>query len=162
MNGLQEYAVTLCCEGLPPHSDALDPLAARIKSLRRSRHWTQKQLAQVSGIEQPLLSAYETGSKKPGRVNAIKRAHAYGQSLDELLAPVPGASPSPLAEPSIDRDEILFAIAEIRGQFQSSVKALADIERAVRGADATQSGEQTPAASPATTRRSRGRRSAAR
>jgi len=65
--------------------------------VRRSRHLTQAQLAEVSGISQPNLSAYENGRRQPTLdvLNRILVACGYQLVADggsrEVRCPLPKA-----------------------------------------------------------------------
>lgn len=46
---------------------------------------TQEWMAQKTGVSQDRVSKYERGATKPDLDSAVKIAHAFGLSLDELL-----------------------------------------------------------------------------
>ena len=55
-----------------------------LKDARRSKGLTQKQLAKLLGVSQPILSQYETGQRVPNLIVSRKIAEALEVSLDEL------------------------------------------------------------------------------
>ena len=57
----------------------------RLRQLRKSRRYTQVSLQMKTGIEQSLLSKYETGERIPPTEALIKLADLYDVSIDYLL-----------------------------------------------------------------------------
>lgn len=41
----------------------IDPMGEKLKELRINKDWTQKKLASESGVSQPVISAYENGTR---------------------------------------------------------------------------------------------------
>ena len=62
-----------------------DGMGNRLRQLRRSRGYTQVSLQMKTGIEQSLLSKYETGERIPPMETLIKLADLYDVSIDYLL-----------------------------------------------------------------------------
>ena len=58
---------------------------ARLKQLRKQRHWPQKALAAKVGIRFQLLNKYEGGQHIPPAETLIKLAHTLDTSVDHLL-----------------------------------------------------------------------------
>lgn len=56
-----------------------------MRQLRKSRGYTQVSLQMKTGIEQSLLSKYETGERIPPTETLIKLADLYDVSIDYLL-----------------------------------------------------------------------------
>ena len=56
-----------------------------LRKLRRERGLTQLALQTKTGIEQALLSKYETGQRVPPTETLILLADFYGVSIDYLL-----------------------------------------------------------------------------
>ena len=56
-----------------------------LKSLRRERKITQKNLAEIFHISQTSVSKYETGEAVPDLETAVKMADFFGVSLDEFI-----------------------------------------------------------------------------
>ena len=56
-----------------------------LKSLRRERKITQKNLAEIFHISQTSVSKYETGEAVPDLVLIVKMADFFGVSLDEFV-----------------------------------------------------------------------------
>lgn len=57
----------------------------RLKSLRKSKHLTQKQLAAMLGVQNSIISFYETGERAPSLEMIIKTAEVFHVSTDFLL-----------------------------------------------------------------------------
>lgn len=57
----------------------------RLKQLRKSRGYTQIALQMQTGIEQALLSKFETGERVPPTETLVRLADFYGVSIDYLL-----------------------------------------------------------------------------
>lgn len=56
-----------------------------LKSLRRERKITQKNLAEIFHISQTSVSKYETGEAVPDLELIVKMADFFGVSLDEFI-----------------------------------------------------------------------------
>ncbi len=56
-----------------------------LKKIRKERSFTQIALQMQTGIEQALLSKYETGERVPTTENLIILADFYNVSIDYLL-----------------------------------------------------------------------------
>ena len=57
----------------------------RIKQLRKARRMTQLNLQMQTGIEQALISKYETGERVPPTETLLLLAEFFGVSVDYLL-----------------------------------------------------------------------------
>ncbi|MFS9152402.1 helix-turn-helix transcriptional regulator [Streptococcus infantis] len=57
----------------------------RLKTLRKEKKLTQKELAEQIGIKQNSYSDWETGKNEPSLENLIKLADLFEVSLDCLL-----------------------------------------------------------------------------
>lgn len=62
-----------------------DIMKNRLKQLRKSKGYTQVSLQIQTGIEQSLLSKYETGERMPPIDTLIKLAELYNVSIDYIL-----------------------------------------------------------------------------
>lgn len=69
---------------------------ARVKQLRKQRHWTQKELARKVEIRFQLLNKYEGGQHIPSVETLIRLADALDVTVDYLLTGNP-VEDSPLA-----------------------------------------------------------------
>lgn len=58
----------------------------RIRQLRKEQKPTQKELAKDTGIDQALLSKYETGERMPNTDKLIILADYYDVSIDYILS----------------------------------------------------------------------------
>ncbi len=56
-----------------------------LKQLRKSRGYTQIAVQMKTGIEQALLSKYETGERTPPTETLMRLADFYGVSIDYIL-----------------------------------------------------------------------------
>lgn len=56
-----------------------------LKLLRKSRNYTQIAVQMKTGIEQALLSKYETGERIPPTETLLRLAELYNVSIDYLL-----------------------------------------------------------------------------
>lgn len=56
-----------------------------IKALRKRHDWSQKKLAEETGITQAFLCEIENGAKNPSIKTAAKLARALGCTVDELI-----------------------------------------------------------------------------
>ena len=57
----------------------------RLKELRKRKGYTQVALQMSTGIEQALLSKFETGERVPPTETLILLAEFYGVSIDYIL-----------------------------------------------------------------------------
>lgn len=62
-----------------------DSMENRIKQLRKARRMTQLNLQMQTGIEQALISKYETGERVPPTETLLLLAEFFGVSVDYLL-----------------------------------------------------------------------------
>ena len=62
-----------------------DDMKTNLKHLRQSRGLTQIKLQMHTGIEQALLSKYETGTRVPPTETLIILADYYNVSIDYIL-----------------------------------------------------------------------------
>ena len=62
-----------------------DVMQNRLKTLRKSRGYTQVSLQMQTGIEQALLSKYENGERIPPTETLIRLADFYNVSIDYIL-----------------------------------------------------------------------------
>ena len=60
-------------------------IGKRIKELRLSRGLTQKQLAELIGLQNTMLSFYEVGDRYPSLEILIKLARTFNVTTDYLL-----------------------------------------------------------------------------
>lgn len=75
---------------------------ARVKELRKQRHWTQKELANRVDIRFQLLNKYEGGQHIPPAETLIKLSEALDTTVDYLLTGNP-VEESPLANSTLFR-----------------------------------------------------------
>jgi len=62
-----------------------ETFGSRLKDLRRRRHLSQQQVADVVGVSVTLISAYENGNRSPSIGNLILLADLFCTSTDYLL-----------------------------------------------------------------------------
>lgn len=62
-----------------------EAIGARIKSLRKARHWPQKQLANMVGVRFEQLNKYEGGFNIPPADVLVKLAATLDTTVDYLL-----------------------------------------------------------------------------
>ena len=68
----------------------LRTLADRIKSLRRSKRWSQEQLAERASIQRSYLADLERGYRNPSVRTLLKVANAIGLPISSLFVEDPG------------------------------------------------------------------------
>lgn len=76
-------------------------LAENLKRLRKEKHISQSQLAELVDMSQATIASWETGTRKPDTSMILRLAELLGVTTDELL----GA-------PAMDDDAELWAIRE--------------------------------------------------
>lgn len=77
-------------------------LGARIKALRKAKHWSQKELAALLEIRFQQLNKYESGLNTPPVEMLVKLADALATTVDYLLTGNP-VEESPLANDRLFR-----------------------------------------------------------
>ena len=60
--------------------------ADNLRILRLKRHFTQKELAQLVGIHQSVITDYEKGNNEPKVKIAIKLAKIFDTTVEELYS----------------------------------------------------------------------------
>ncbi|MBR3763966.1 MAG: helix-turn-helix transcriptional regulator [Clostridia bacterium] len=60
-------------------------MKTNLKLLRKKRKMTQIALQMATGIEQALLSKYETGERVPPTETLVRLADYFGVSIDYIL-----------------------------------------------------------------------------
>ncbi len=60
-------------------------IGTRIKEIRKSKNWTQAQLAEISGIEPSNISHIERAATKVSLPTLVSIANALDTTLDELV-----------------------------------------------------------------------------
>lgn len=60
-------------------------METNLRTLRRKRGLTQRQLSELSHVPCICIIRYESGAFKPRMDNAIKLAAALGVTVDELI-----------------------------------------------------------------------------
>ena len=60
-------------------------LGARIATLRRSKGWSQGDLAQILQVSPSAVGMYEQGRREPALQTLVEMAAAFGVSVDYLL-----------------------------------------------------------------------------
>ena len=74
--------------------EATIALGARVRSLRRERGWTLKQLGREAGLSHPFLSQLERGLARPSVGSVERIARAFGMPVSRLWsAPARGGLP---------------------------------------------------------------------
>ena len=63
-------------------------LLNNLKKFRTDMGLTQEELAQMMGISQSEISAYERGTRNPGGIKLIELGKTLGCKVDELVAKV--------------------------------------------------------------------------
>ncbi|WP_455717650.1 helix-turn-helix domain-containing protein, partial [Anaerosporobacter sp.] len=62
----------------------MNDIGIKIKTIRKSKGLTQKQLGDILGISQALIGQYETGKRKPKVEQIARFAEALNVELNEL------------------------------------------------------------------------------
>ena len=79
-------------------------LGEKLQKLRKSRSWTQEELAEKVGVSRQSLSKWESDGALPDTANVIVLAHLFGVTTDYLLraaAPDEAAADAPAAAPVV-------------------------------------------------------------
>lgn len=77
-------------------------LGARIKAMRKTKHWSQKELAAILDIRFQQLNKYESGLNTPPAEMLVKLADALDITVDHLLTGNP-VEETPLANDRLFR-----------------------------------------------------------
>lgn len=82
--------------------------SGNLKALRKGKGVTQKRLAQVVGVRQPTIQAWESGKSGPEIDQSIDLADYFRlETVDELIRPVPSRN-----ESRVVPNDVLLAIAD--------------------------------------------------
>lgn len=71
--------------GMVREGSEMSDYGKRLKTLREWRGLTQKQLANILGIETRSISRYEEMDALPRVDTAVKIAHYFGTSVEEMV-----------------------------------------------------------------------------
>src|SRR5438477_10624832 len=72
------------------------PQAEVLKRLREAKGWSQKQLAEVSGLSQQAIAHWELGDREPSATNLFALCRALGVSCERFAADgAPAGEPTP-------------------------------------------------------------------
>lgn len=66
-------------------NDELKQFGLRIRQLRKSKQWSQEELAEQSGFHRTYIGMIERGERNPSLVNLIKFAKTFQLTLTELF-----------------------------------------------------------------------------
>jgi len=83
----------------------MNAFAVRLRSIRKRRKLTQRQLASKLNISQSTIALYETGDRKPDPETINKIADFFNVSTDYLLGRTD--DPNPNKEEEVDIKKIL-------------------------------------------------------
>ena len=98
------------------HLFRMRALGARVRSARKERGWSRRELARQTGISERFLADVELGKANPSLMRLFELASTLGQSPQELLR-----DPRPAGIfPGEDRDRVL-ALVGLRGAGKSSL-----------------------------------------
>lgn len=89
----------------------------RIQRCRKERGWTQKQLADRSGVPQAAISKIERGTVKPLFETVVRIAGAFGLGLDELAG-----NAAPRTRKKGEMDPALMAILQTHPSLAGALK----------------------------------------
>lgn len=63
----------------------MNKLAERLKTIRKAKGLSQKDLSRLLNVSQPAIAKWESGSREPCLDDLIKLADILGESTDFLL-----------------------------------------------------------------------------
>lgn len=61
------------------------PMKNNIRVLRASRRMTQEELARLAGVSRQTVNAMESSRYVPSTILALKVAHIFGMTVDEVF-----------------------------------------------------------------------------
>jgi transcriptional regulator with XRE-family HTH domain len=73
----------------------------KLKTLRKQRGLTQKQLEEMTGIAQRNISSYESGKLQPSSKTLRRFAEAFGVAVDQLAGPATREPSLALPDPEL-------------------------------------------------------------
>lgn len=77
-------------------------MKTNLKALRKSRNLTQLSLQMKTGIEQALISKYETGERTPPTETLLLLADFFDTSMDYIMCRTDEVNPYPKGTDSND------------------------------------------------------------
>jgi len=92
-----------------------EKLAARIRFLRKEKHWTQEQLGDKAGLTYKFVGQIERGEVSPTLDSLDKLAKAFGLTVGELLS-------FPKKGPGKTKEEIFHELS--KGELETVQKAV--------------------------------------
>ena len=90
----------------------INKLPQRLKELRRSNGYSQKEVSSKLGISPSIVSGYETGERTPSAENLLALAYLYRCSTDYLLGK------------SADKPEAVISVEGLSSEHVDALKTL--------------------------------------
>ena len=106
----------------------------RLRKLRKSKHWAQKELAAQVGVQTSQLNKYECGVNMPPAENLLLFAEIFDVSLDFLLT---GKNPAEIPLNSSRLMERMKDLEDLEAEDQEAILRLVDamiVKHRVEGA----------------------------
>ena len=66
-------------------NEQLIKFGVRIRELRKTKNWSQEELAEQSGFHRTYIGMIERGERNPSLLNILKFAQAFQLTLNELF-----------------------------------------------------------------------------
>lgn len=107
-----------------------DDLGNRVRQLRKTKGWTQDQLAAAAGVSKSFVSEVETGASQPRGPVLVKIAAALQASIDYLMT---GQEPAAQAAKPVEIPKELASFAKRRGVPYPHVEILLEFHNSVVG-----------------------------
>lgn len=116
--------------------------ANRIRELRKSKHWSQAQLAEKLHVHQTAISQWESGRTEPDMDKLLALADLFGVSVDWLIGVTDDSTDAVTDDELMQMREDMRRNPELRtlfsltkGATKQEMRQLEGIVRALRGSN---------------------------
>ena len=76
-------------------------IGTKLRTLRKERGWTQKELEQCTGIAQRNISSYESGKLQPSSKTIKRFAEAFGVRVEDFTGDSPVEPALAISDPEL-------------------------------------------------------------
>lgn len=116
----------------------MDNIGTNIRTARKAKGITMKELGTLIGASESAVSLYENGKREPSYETLLMIAEELGTSVSALMGEETKKAPSEDGEidellEELRREEVRTLLEATRGMSRGEVEAMADFARKLKG-----------------------------